>query len=180
MIFTEEKWLRKTFGAEYDAYCKRVNRCIPWIPERSVVEKEGKSGMKELYETKISDAKWIACDIPANVGWIAYTACLVIAFVHYGEYPVLNIVGLVPAALILLGIAELVSERIEKLDRVLPRARLLRGFGALTLGCGSGVIVSLVAVILNFNAVYLIMLIGSAMCFLFAALLFSGYKKKEK
>lgn len=135
--------------------------------------------MNELYETKISDAKWIAYDIPANVGWIAYIVCLILAFVKYGECLALNIVGLVPAALIILGLGELIGERIAKLDRVLPRARLLRGFGALTLGSGLGVIVSLIAVILHFNVVYLIMLIGSALCFLFAVLLLSGYKKKE-
>ena len=27
---TEEKWLRDLYGQEYDDYCKRVNRCIPW------------------------------------------------------------------------------------------------------------------------------------------------------
>lgn len=27
---TEEKWLRDLYGEEYIAYCKRVNRCIPW------------------------------------------------------------------------------------------------------------------------------------------------------
>ncbi len=27
---TEEKWLREMFGQEYEDYCKRVNRCIPW------------------------------------------------------------------------------------------------------------------------------------------------------
>lgn len=135
--------------------------------------------MKKLYETKISDAKWIAYDIPANVGWIAYIVCLILTFIKYGEYAAVNIIGLVPAALIILGLGELISERIAKLDRVLPKARLLRGFGALTLGSGLGVIVSLIAVILYFNVVYLIMLAGSALCFLFAVLLFSGYKRKE-
>lgn len=32
MICTEEKWLYAMFGEEYKAYCKRVNRCIPWFP----------------------------------------------------------------------------------------------------------------------------------------------------
>ena len=32
MKATEEKWLKKLYGAEYEAYCKRVNRCWPWIP----------------------------------------------------------------------------------------------------------------------------------------------------
>lgn len=29
---TEEKWLLDLYGEEYDSYKKRVNRCIPWIP----------------------------------------------------------------------------------------------------------------------------------------------------
>ena len=27
---TEEKWLYDLYGKEYDAYCRKVNRCIPW------------------------------------------------------------------------------------------------------------------------------------------------------
>ncbi|WP_256729255.1 methyltransferase family protein [Treponema parvum] len=30
MKLTEEKWLSERFGDEYSAYCKRVNRFIPW------------------------------------------------------------------------------------------------------------------------------------------------------
>lgn len=29
---TEEKWLIDTYGNEYIAYCREVNRCWPWIP----------------------------------------------------------------------------------------------------------------------------------------------------
>lgn len=29
---TEEKWLEDLYGEEYRAYCKKVNRCIPWFP----------------------------------------------------------------------------------------------------------------------------------------------------
>ncbi len=32
MKATEEKWLRDRYGREYDDYCARVNRCIPWFP----------------------------------------------------------------------------------------------------------------------------------------------------
>ena len=31
---TEEKWLRNLYGAEYDAYCRRVNRVWPWFPRK--------------------------------------------------------------------------------------------------------------------------------------------------
>lgn len=27
---TEEKWLKNLYGKEYEAYCRHVNRCIPW------------------------------------------------------------------------------------------------------------------------------------------------------
>ena len=29
---TEERWLTDLYGDEYKEYCKRVNRCIPWLP----------------------------------------------------------------------------------------------------------------------------------------------------
>ncbi|MEL5719973.1 MAG: isoprenylcysteine carboxylmethyltransferase family protein, partial [Treponemataceae bacterium] len=31
MKFTEEIWLKDKFGKEYTAYCKKVNRVIPWF-----------------------------------------------------------------------------------------------------------------------------------------------------
>ena len=34
LIHTEEKWLRDLYGQEYEEYCKRVNRCIPWFREK--------------------------------------------------------------------------------------------------------------------------------------------------
>ena len=33
MKATEEKWLGNLYGQEYEAYCKRVNRCWPWLPK---------------------------------------------------------------------------------------------------------------------------------------------------
>lgn len=37
MKHTEEKWLKNLYGTEYEAYCKRVNRCLPWLPRRDQV-----------------------------------------------------------------------------------------------------------------------------------------------
>ena len=33
MKCTEEKWLKNLYGVEYEEYCWRVNRCIPWFPK---------------------------------------------------------------------------------------------------------------------------------------------------
>ena len=34
LIKTEEVWLKELYGQEYIAYCKKVNRCIPWVPKK--------------------------------------------------------------------------------------------------------------------------------------------------
>ncbi len=36
LINTEEKWLLDLYGDEYAVYKKRVNRCIPWIPDKDM------------------------------------------------------------------------------------------------------------------------------------------------
>lgn len=38
---TEERWLRSLYGEKYNAYCRRVNRVIPWFP------RQGKSGQDD-------------------------------------------------------------------------------------------------------------------------------------
>ena len=34
LIKTEEVWLKDLYGQEYIEYCKKVNRCIPWMPKK--------------------------------------------------------------------------------------------------------------------------------------------------
>ena len=31
---SEDKWLTERYGDAYLAYCKKVNRCIPWFPKK--------------------------------------------------------------------------------------------------------------------------------------------------
>lgn len=95
-----------------------------------------------MYETKISDARWIAYDIPGNIGWIVYIVTVIIALINKPD--IFSYCAIIPSVLILIGIVELISERIAKLDRILPKARLYRGFGALTAGGALGVIFSAV------------------------------------
>lgn len=109
-----------------------------------------KEKMNELYQTNITDGKWIAYDIPGNVGWLTYVVGLVVFIVQKTEYiktlPVFLLVVLaaIPAVAMLVGIFELINERIHKLDRLLPKKRLLRGFGALMYGGLGGAILSLI------------------------------------
>ena len=130
-----------------------------------------------LYETNISDARWWAYDIPGNAGWIAYLACLVKSLRR--GVSAFNLAALLPAGLMGLGVGELVSERIAGLDRVLPKRRLLRGFGALTLGGIGGMLLSAVGLtVLKEKKYPAIMLAGSVLCAVFAGLCWKGYKKQ--
>ena len=128
-----------------------------------------------LYETKISDARRWLYDIPGNAGWIIYFVC-VVQLLRQGIDPY-AIVSVLPAILMLIGIAEQISERIARLDRILPRKRLLRGFGALTLGGILGVIVSVI--VLTAEKCSLWLMIGAVLCAVFAGLLYKGYRRVE-
>ena len=125
-----------------------------------------------IYKTDISDARWIAYDIPGNLGWMTYLAMLA-KMVRDREYGSAAI-SAAPAALMITGVAELISERIEGLDRELPKARLYRGFGALTLGGITGIAASAVAD--SSKMTKSAMGGGAALCAVFAGLLLRGYK----
>ncbi len=127
-------------------------------------------------------------DIPGNVGWIIYIVCLVRCFVvkpdfisSWGMFGII-VISVIPAIFMIIGIAELVSERIARLDRRLPKVRLLRGFGALVMGGVLGMVISTIGLIYgyciqerNLLTIWL-MLLGSFLCFIFAELIYKTYK----
>ena len=127
---------------------------------------------KSIYKTEISDARWMVYDVPGNIGWMTYLAMLakMVRDREYGSAAV----SAAPAALIITGVAELISERIEGLDRELPKARLYRGFGALTLGGITGIAAS--PITKSGKSKKLFMGGGAVLCAVFAGLLFRGYK----
>ena len=134
--------------------------------------------MNDLYETRISAGQWWAYDLPGNTGWIIWLICTWKCLAR--GISLFSVLALLPAILMIIGIIEIVSERISKLDRILPKKRLLRGFGALTLGGIAGIPVAVTGIILQVNSsLPLWMLAGAVLCGLFAGLLFKGYRKKE-
>lgn len=134
--------------------------------------------MKTVYETKISDKRWIAYDMPGNVGWIIYLVVTVIRLTK--SVDVLNIVSAIPALFMIIGVAELIRERILKLDRVLNFNALAFGFGALTLGGLLGFFCGVYGILTDFSLMNLLASAGGLLCFVFAGLLLIGYKKKER
>ena len=147
-----------------------------------------------IYESHISTARWLVYDVPGNVGWIMYLVCLIQCFVQRPEFLAIPLVlislviGILPAIAMVVGIAELISERIAKLDRILPKKRLYRGFGALTWGGLGGMIVGLNALTAGMRAGFsageckllILLAVGGALCALFAGLIFKTFHPQNQ
>lgn len=147
-----------------------------------------------IYESHISTARWLVYDVPGNVGWILYFVCLIRCFAkrpEFMEIPLVLIslvIGILPAIAMVVGIAELISERILKLDRILPKKRLYRGFGALTWGGLGGMIVGLTGLFAGLRGGYsageckllILLAMGGALCAVFAGLIFKTFHPQKQ
>ncbi len=135
-----------------------------------------------MYETKISTMRWILYDVPGNIGWILFLIGYFrsVAGGGFSKHLFTSIMLTIPVILIIAGITELISERIAKLDRILPAIRLYRGFGALTAGGIIGAVVSLISFRNDLDTVNAVMMTaGGSLCFTFAGLLMLGFKRKD-
>ena len=136
--------------------------------------------MKEQqYKMTLTDVQWWCYDIPGNIGWIIWIVCNIKALME--GLNLFSILMLIPTILMLIGVVELISERIAKLARVLPKIRLYRGFGSLTLGGLLGIPMAVTGLILKTqeNRPWWL-LAGAVLCALFAGLCFRGYKRMEE
>ncbi len=134
--------------------------------------------MNGMYESKLSARQWIAYDLPGNVGWIVWIVCLILLLRKGVNW--FSLLALIPAIFMLIGVIELVGERIQKLDWVLPKARLYRGFGSLTLGGILGILIAAAGLITAQGSLCLWMLAGACLCALFAWLIFREYHPQRQ
>ena len=149
---------------------------------------------EKVYESHISTVRWLIYDVPGNVGWILYLICLILCFVkrpEFMEIPLVQIsllIGILPATAMVIGIVELISERMLKLDRILPKKRLYRGFGALTWGGFGGMVVGMNALFAGVRASYsleacqhlALLAVGGALCAIFAGLIFKTFHPRKQ
>ena len=116
---------------------------------------------------------------PRHIGWIVWLVCAALCWKDGAT--LFSVLAVLPALLMLLGVAELISERIAGLGRVLPKARVLRGFGALTLGGIMGISVAVSGWMAKAGGhLPKWMLAGAGLCALFAGLCWKGYRRKTE
>lgn len=135
--------------------------------------------LRKLYEMHLTNAQWWACDIPGNIGWIIWIVCTVLCLTD--GVSLFSVLAVLPALLMLVGVIELISERAAGLGYVLPKARLLRGFGSLTLGGAVAIPVAIYGWIAKTGGHRpLWMFVGALLCAAFAGVCWKGYKLKEE
>lgn len=139
-----------------------------------------------MYESKISTRKWIILDLIGNAGWIMFYAAMIHVFAAHRTILdnrlvfAMVIIDLLSSAGILVGIVELISERFQKLDYILPKIRLYRGFGMLMVSGFIAAVATLIARLLVFNADCLsYALVGSLLCGFASYALFKEYKPQK-
>ncbi len=133
--------------------------------------------MNDEYEMQISDARWWSYDIPGNIGWIIWIVCTIKNLKKRVDG--FSIISAIPGIFMIVGVIELICERIQKLGRALPKKRVIRGFGFLTIGGALGIPISIAGMAKNKDKKrYAWMLTGAALCSAFAGLCYKGYKKK--
>lgn len=144
----------------------------------------------EMYESKISNKKWRVLGLLSDIGWIAFYIGLIFYIIETGIplsfTGVLSIILLVCGIVILCGIVEIIDERYHKLDRVLPKKRLLRGFGYTVYGSLAGAVTALVALaacLVSKDAtrsgiLYMgLICLGAFICFIFGFPIFKAFKR---
>lgn len=129
--------------------------------------------MNVMYESKLSARRWIAYDLPGNIGWIVWIVCLIPLLKQGITW--FSALASIPAVLMLIGVIELISERIAKLDWVLPKTRLYRGFSSLALGGVLWIPVAAAGLIAAQGLLCWWMLAGVCLCALFAWMIFREY-----
>ena len=134
--------------------------------------------MKNKYVSDISTKRWWVYDIFGNIGWILYVVMAIISAFKHNKLPI-KIITFIPCIFILVGIIELIIERIKKLDRVLTFSNLFFGFGSLFVGGILATIFSIVGTIKHFSGCHVICILGGILLMIFSGLLLFKYKKEK-
>ena len=143
------------------------------------------------YRNTIDESKQRLFNILIAAGWIIYFISIFISFefppkfMYTGTMAQIVLFSFVPAIWMLIGIAEMIRERINKTRNILTKRQLTRGYFSLALGGLTGIAVTAIAWIYYYakhlsgsTLVLAMMLTGAVLCTVFAGISYRGYEEK--
>ena len=150
--------------------------------------------MIKTYTTKLPDKQWLMLGLISDLGWIAYFAGFALYMISGAEgletviLSALFLLGGLCVLTVLVGIIELISQRVRQLDRRLKRIQLVTGFGFVIYGSLAGFLLSTAAVFTDIIGGYetgmcftaqIIMAAGALICFAFGLPIMRSFKPDE-
>ena len=148
----------------------------------------------KYYETGISKSKWLTMGLVSDAGWIAYFTGFALYIINGADglgtvvLSALFLLNCLAVISVVIGIAELISQRIRKLSRRLSPLQLAVGFGFVVFGSLAGFLFSAAASVIDLLSGYesgmcfaaqIIMASGAVVCFAFGLPVLRSFKPEN-
>ena len=146
-----------------------------------------------MYESKISDKRWLILGLLSDIGWIMLFAGIVMYMANGADglgtvaISALFLVTLLSAVFVLFGVIALITQRMRKIDRVLTKRQLVISFGFVVFGALTAAAASMGSVFVDALWHYetgvcfiaqCLMYAGGLICFAFGYPIFKSFKKR--
>lgn len=148
-----------------------------------------------MYESNISDKKWLTLGLVSDVGWLMYFAGLALYMLNGADglgtviISALFLLNGLCVLAVLVGIIELILQRVRKLSRRLKRSQLVIGFGLVVYGALGGFLFTGASVVIDILFGYEIgmclagqclMAAGAFICFAFGLPIMRSFRPEEQ
>lgn len=146
-----------------------------------------------MYESKISDKRWLILGLLSDIGWIMLFSGIVMYMVNGADglgtvaISALFLITLLSAVFVLIGVIALITQRIRKIDRVLTKRQLVISFGFVVFGALTAAAASMGSVFVDALWHYetgvcfiarCLMYAGGLICFAFGYPIFKSFKRQ--
>ena len=140
-------------------------------------------------------AKWLALGLLSDLGWIAYFAGFALYMAGGADglgtvaISVTFLLNGLAVLAVIIGILEIISQRIRKIRRTVQRADLIFGFGFVVFGGLAGFLLSGVSAVIDIFLKYetgicfaaqIIMAAGGLVCFAFGWPILRSFQPEEE
>ncbi len=151
--------------------------------------------MNKIYTTELSGAKWLTLGLLSDFGWIAYFVGFVLYMANGADglgttaLSVTFLLNCLCVLAVMIGIIEIISQRIRKLRRTIQKGDLIFGFGFVVFGSLGGFLSSGASAVMDILMKYesgmcfasqLLMTVGSLVCFAFGLPVLRSFKSDQR
>ena len=151
--------------------------------------------MNKIYTSELSGAKWLTLGLLSDAGWIAYFVGFVLYMANGADglgttaLSVTFLLNCLCVLAVMIGIIEIISQRIRKLRRTIQKGDLIFGFGFTVFGSLGGFLSSgasaVMDILMNYEsgmcfAAHIVTAAGALTCFAFGLPILRSFKPENE